>query len=248
MAIEPWQVLLVVAVVAVSSAIKGVVGIGGPMLAIPVLATMFDVERAVVVMALPGVLMNAWLVWEYRDADFDQRNLAALVGTGLVGVAVGIWGLVALDARVLSGLLAVVVVGYLVARLRRPGFVVSSRTSRALSPVVGGGAGIMQGATGISAPVVATWVHAHGLTRAAYLLTVSAIFLVFSIAQVVGMAAAGLYTSGRVVESVLASIPVVALPLGSTFGRRLSIATFNRLVLWSLGGLAVKLAWDVVAG
>lgn len=84
----------------------------------------------------------------------------------------------------------------------------------------------MQGSTGISAPVVATYVHGLDLPRAEYILSVSALFLVFAVAQVVLSATVGLYTGERLLQSGLAVLPALAMPpVGDRIGRRLSATT-----------------------
>ena len=49
-----------VAAVAIGFFAKGVTGLGGPLLAIPVLAGFTGVEYAVVVIAIPTFLANCW--------------------------------------------------------------------------------------------------------------------------------------------------------------------------------------------
>lgn len=239
--------LIVTAGVALGSLLKGITGVGGPIVAIPVMAAFLGVERAVVVMAIPGVAMNAWLIWGYRSQAHKTRDLPVLIATGAVGVALGTWALASLDDRILALFLALAILAYLGTRLANPEFELTPRVTRFASPVVGVGSGVMQGATGISAPLVATYVHGFNLPRDAYILAVSALFQVFSIAQCIAIALLGLYTPERLIESALATIPAVALlPLGDRIGKRLSITAFNQIVLWSLAALAAKLLYDVV--
>ena len=56
---ETNELILVLVAVSVAFLVKGAVGIGGPTLAIPVLATFMGVEYAVAVIAIPTVLSNA---------------------------------------------------------------------------------------------------------------------------------------------------------------------------------------------
>lgn len=239
--------VIVVAAVALGSLLKGITGVGGPIIAVPVIAAFLGVEPAVVIMAIPGVFMNGWMLWKYRAAAHRTRDLPVLVVTGAVGVAVGTWVLASVDDRALSLFLAVVMLTYLASRLVNPNFEFSRRATRVLSPMVGLGSGAMQGATGISAPLVATYVHGLNLPRDGYVLAVSVLFQVFSVAQVVAIAVAGLYTRPRLIESALACVPAVALiPLGDRIGRRLSARAFDAVVLVSLAALAAKLLYDVV--
>jgi len=47
---------------AAGSLVKGVSGLGLPLTAIPVMAGYMDVDRAVAIIVLPGVLLNFWLL------------------------------------------------------------------------------------------------------------------------------------------------------------------------------------------
>ncbi|MGH8881913.1 MAG: hypothetical protein ACRD0P_31950, partial [Stackebrandtia sp.] len=60
------DLVVIVAAIAVGAFIKGATGGGLPQIAIPVMAVFLGVERSVVVMAIPGVVANGWLVWSHR--------------------------------------------------------------------------------------------------------------------------------------------------------------------------------------
>ena len=47
--------------------IKGVAGMGGPLLAVPFIASIASVELAVVVLSLGNLVSNGWLLWEHRS-------------------------------------------------------------------------------------------------------------------------------------------------------------------------------------
>lgn len=244
---DATTVVIVALSVAAGSVLKGVTGVGGPIIAVPVLAAVVGVERAVVVMSIPGLAMNLYLLWRFRRAAHETRDLPVLAVTGTVGVALGVWALASLDDRVLSALLAGAIILYLLVRLAKPTFEIPPTTSRVLSPVVGFGSGVMQGSTGISAPIVATYVHGFNLPRDGYVLAVSVLFAVFSMAQVAVIGSVGLYTPTLLAESLLACVPAVALlPVGDAIGRRLSAGSFNGIVLASLAALAGKLVFDVL--
>ena len=82
---------IILAAISVGSFVKGVTGSGLPQTAIPVMAIFLGVERAVVVMAGPGIGSNAWLMWTHRGNLSRTRDLPLLIGTGLVGAIGGTW-------------------------------------------------------------------------------------------------------------------------------------------------------------
>src|SRR5919107_359645 len=106
------DVVVIVAALTLGAFVKGVTGTGLPQIAIPVMAASLGVERAVVIMALPGIASNAWLVWANRDAFATTRDLPALIGAGIAGAVAGTVLLTSVDGRLLSVVLAAVILGY----------------------------------------------------------------------------------------------------------------------------------------
>lgn len=246
LAVELW---LIVAAIAVGAFVKGVTGSGLPQIAIPVMATFLGVERAVVIMAIPGIVSNAWLLWANRDGLTQGRDLPALLVAGIVGSVAGTMLLKTLDARLLALILAAMIVVYIAAVTLRPGFTLPPRVTRITSPPVGLLAGGLQGATGVSGPLLTTYLHGFGLAPSAFIFSLSTLFVVFSVVQTVTLFSIGLYPPARVAESLLALVPIaVLLPLGSRVARRMSAAAFQRVILVLLVVTAMKLVYDAVAG
>jgi uncharacterized membrane protein YfcA len=172
-----------------------------------------------------------------------------MVGAGVVGSVIGTMLLKTLDGRVLSGVLAVVIVGYIVLALAKPGFTLPDPVTRVGSAPVGLVAGGLQGATGISGPLLTTWLHGFGMPPRAYVFAISTLFFVFSSVQAITLATVGLYTPIRLLESLLALLPIlIALPLGVQAAKKLSAQTFQRVILVLLAASVVSLVHDTFAG
>lgn len=241
--------LLVAAVMAASWFAKGVTGVGGPLVAIPVTAGLLGVQRAVILLAIPGAVANFWLLWAHRSQRRRTRDLPMLLATGVAGTALGTVVLLEIDERLLAGALACLIGTYLLLLVLRPDLALTPRASRRLSPLAGVLSGVVQGSTGVSSPVVATYLHAYRLDPATYVFSVTALFGVFSATQVLSLATLGAYTVEALLESLLAVVPVVvALPLGIRLARALDPRVFELVVRVLLAVMGVKLAWDALAG
>jgi uncharacterized membrane protein YfcA len=244
-----FDITVIVAAIAVGAFIKGATGGGLPQLAIPVMAVFLGVEHAVVVMAIPGVVANGLLVWSHRAEARHTRHLPVMIGAGVVGSVIGTMLLHSLDGRVLSGVLAVVIAVYIVLSLAKPGFTLPESVTRVGSGPVGLVAGGLQGATGISGPLLTTWLHGFGLPPRAYVFAISSLFFVFSSVQTITLLGVGLYTPTRLVQSLLALLPILlALPLGVRAAKRLSPQTFQRVILVLLAASVVSLVNDTFTG
>lgn len=222
--------------------VKGATGMGLPLIAIPVLATWMGVPSAVALMSVPTLLTNGWQVWRFRADAWTLDFLPLFLAAGAVGIGLGTLLIVSVPERALSLTLAVLLFVYVGLRLARPAFTIGQREGRRAAPAAGVAAGLLQGATGISAPIGVTFIHALRLHRTAHLFAVSAMFLLFSLVQLPALAIAGVLTWRLLLLSVLAILPVVLMmPVGTWLASRWSQTTFDRAILLLLALVGLQL-------
>lgn len=216
---------------------------GGPLVAIPLIAPVTSVEHAVVVVSFANVLANGWLVWEHRASARGLKwLLLPLLSAGTVGTVFGSWLLTELDDRILSWVLAGVVVAYIARFLARPRFRLGETTGRQLAGPVGLTGGILTGGTGSGGPLFATYLHSLRLERTVFVFTMSLIFQILGPIQMTVLASLGSYTEVRVQQALFALLPVFAvLPFGVLLSRRLPQKVFEYAVLALLAVSAVRL-------
>ena len=222
--------------------VKGATGMGLPLVAIPVLAAFLGIAHAVAIMMMPILVTNAWQIWQLRDELKGLRFLGPLLAAGAVGVVVGVWVLTTVPERALSIVLAVILIVYIGLRLAKPDFRIRPAPGYALAAPAGFLAGVLQGATGISAPIGVTFIHALREPRRAHIAAVSAMFLVFVIFHIPALVYAGIFDWERLVQSTFAILPAAAaMPLGTFLSSRLSQEGFDRIILALLAVIAVQL-------
>jgi|EndMetStandDraft_5_1072996.scaffolds.fasta_scaffold74484_1 uncharacterized membrane protein YfcA len=239
------EILLVSACLAVGGILKGATGAGAPILAVPALVTLFDVRFAIAVMVMPNLLTNLWQAWRFRENLPIAAFTAPLVLGGMAGVGAGTWLLSAVPADRLQILVALSVLGYVTLRFARPHWKMEMRRATQLALPAGLAAGLLQGASGMSAPISLTFLNAMRMERPAFIATVSLFFTTFGAVQLVALAAAGLLSWMELLYSVLALVPIwAAMPLGVFMAKRMSSAVFDRLILGLLSVLALKLMMD----
>ncbi len=246
---DSGEIALVLIAVGVGFFVKGLTGIGGPLIAIPVLASFQGVEFAVAVLAIPTLVANLWQVWQSRAAAGSvRRYLLPLLTAGTVGIFIGVWFLISVDDRWLSLTLALVVIAYIVWYIANPQFELSEKTAQRLAAPVGLMGGGLHGATGISAPVFGTYAHSLNLPRSGFVFAVNVPFTVLGSVLIVSLAAADAYDTERILAGLIAIIPVViVLPIAGRIGEQLSQQTFQLVVLAVLGAAALRLLWSVFA-
>lgn len=238
-----WEDLAIILLaLAAGGLTKGLTGMGLPLITVPVLAGFLGVERAVLVMIIPSVVLNAYQALTHRDQTGALPEWRRLVLAGIPGAAFGATVLHLASERFLLSALGTWLLGYVGFRLLHPSFALSWPTRQRWSPAVGASAGALQAATGISAPIIASYMDALGLTPRAYVFAVCMPFGAFATAHLALVLIAGVYTPDVVSMSLFAVIPALAaIPVGVWLRRFVSPKLFELLVRFTLVVMALRL-------
>jgi uncharacterized membrane protein YfcA len=243
------EIAVIVVAMTIGAFVKGVTGTGLPQVAIPTMAIFLGVEHAVVVMAIPGVVTNAWMLWTHRQHWHATRDVPVMVAGGAVGAVVGTFGLKFLDPRILSLALGGVIVLYLAIRIMNRSFMLPPRAARYVAPPVGLAAGLFQGSTGISGPMLTMYLHSLRLARDAFVVSIVTMFLVFAAVQTGTLAALGMFDATRLGQGLLALVPIMLVMwVASKYAHRMAAAVFDRWVLVLLAAFAASLIYDGITG
>ncbi len=239
------EVVVVCVFLALGGLLKGATGMGTPVVAVPALAAYFDVPFAIAILVVPNLATNGWQIFQHRDERHGLPFLKRFVAAGALGALIGTLLLIKLPGEVLALWLAAIVVLYIGLRLVHPAWRVTPPQALAAAPPIGLISGLLQGATGISAPVSVTFLSAMRLPRPQFIVAVSSLFLGFFAVQAPTLAISGILTGERLLLSILAVLPIgVAMPAGAWLARKLTPPVFDRVVLAFLAGLAAKLVYD----
>lgn len=242
------EFLLVLLVIAVAYTVKGVAGMGGPLLAIPFIAAITNVEYAVVVLSLANMVSNGWLLWEHRSgAKGTGFVMIPFLVAGTVATIVGTWILTEFDDRVLSVVIAIVIAAYIWRHLADPQLRLEKDAARRLAAPMGIVGGGLLGATGTAGPLIATYIHSIRMSRPSYIHMMSLTFSVFGIIQLVTLVVLGAFTPERTTQALWAIVPVALMTLiGIRIGRLINQRTFELVVLALLGFAAIRLLWSAL--
>jgi len=220
--------------VVIGAIAKAITGMGLPLIAIPIASLFIDVNDAIVVIAFPNVLANAYLAGRERHRYAETRDLPTLAIAGVIGAIGGALLLVNIPEQPLVLAVIVAIVGYVVLFFAHPELRVGPTRSARLAPVVGGVGGVFQGAVGISGPIVGSWIHSYRLPRGAHILSVTSLFFITGLAQLIVLIGSG-ELSGRVVATLLACIPVfAAIPIGTRLRDSFSVRGFDLAIVGML--------------
>jgi uncharacterized membrane protein YfcA len=237
------QLLTLIAGLGIAGLAKGATAMGLPLIATPILASVFGPKQAVVIITIPIVVANTLLVLQSWRVWGLLPSLLPLVAANAVGTVLGAFLLAGLDQKTFAILITAMVLLFLLRGERLIGDP-GARRARLLVPVVGIAGGVMQGTTSISSPVIGSFFHAMRLEPRDYVITLAAVFQLSSIVQVISYAALGLFTPELVTLGVIACIPMLlALMAGIAVRGRLDQARFRQLIVVLLVASVANLLW-----
>ncbi len=238
----PIEIGIVLVAAVVASVVKTMLGSGYPIILIPVIALFSTVETAAVIVAPANVVLNLILAVELWHRRHDTVFLGRFVSASVAGAGLGTLLLPVAPDRVLRLVLVGVIVLFIVNRTRQVDVAVSPATAGRLSPLVGGVAGIFQGATGVSGPIVAPWHLMLDIERDPFVFSVGVIYGLSSASQLAFIVGQDLFDTERLLIGLsLIPIALVFAPVGSRLRERLDLALFERLVIVLLVASAASL-------
>ncbi len=242
---EAW--LVIVLALAAGGLTKGLAGLGLPGIAIPIMAIFLGVEQAVMIMVLPTLSANLWLAWRLRDCYGKVPEVPRIAIAGIPGIAVGATVLYLASERFLATVLALWVLAYLVLRFVHPKLSLSKPVRRQLAAPVGFLSGILQGATGICAPVIVPYVDALGTSPRTYVFVFSAVFMSLSLTHLIILGSLQAYSPLLFGQSALAVAPAMACILVGNrlrqFVRPELFGVLIRVLLFVTGARLLYGAW-----
>ena len=237
------QLLTLVAGLGIAGLAKGATAMGLPLIATPILASVFGPRQAVLIITIPIFVANTMLVLQSWRVFGYLRTLVPLILANAAGTALGALLLAGLDQRTFAILITAMVAAFLLRGERIVGEPDELR-ARVLTPVVGFLGGVMQGTTSISSPIIGSFFHAMRLPPREYVITLAAVFQLSSVVQLFSYSALGLFTPELLTLGVIACIPMLlALMAGIALRGRLNQARFRQLIVVLLVGSVANLLW-----
>lgn len=230
---------------ALGGLLKGATGAGAPVVIVPVIALFYDVPTAVVMFAIPNLLTNVWQGWVCRHALLPGTFPWLFGLGGFSGAVAGTLLLAKSNPDALSLAMAGVVFVYIAFRLFRPLWQLDRLLAQRVVLPVGLIAGMLQGSTGISAPVSITFVSAMRLPRQSFMAVMSIYFLSLASAQIPFMLWLDLMDGQLAFLGTAAVLPMIAgMPVGAWLARHISASLFDRIILILLACIALRLVWS----
>ena len=222
--------------------VKGLLGIGLPLVVVPLLSLGEPAARAIAMVAVPVLVSNSWQAW---DSGFSwpgvRRFLPLILGLLITTLITVPMTLAMSDAGLRKALAIVVIIAVTVNALPIKLNVPPSQ-ERWWSAGVGTLSGVMGGVSSLTGPVIIAYLVSLRLPREVFVGTISIIYLAGAIPLYGSMAAQGRFAMHDVLLSALALLPMAAgLGAGKMLRGKLSEPVFRRVLLGFLVAVALGL-------
>lgn len=223
------DLLLVFTVFLLAGAVKGVLGLGLPTVAIGLLGQLMPVAQASSLLTVPSLVTNLWQTGRGPHLRALLRRLWPLQLGIVIGSFSGAGWMAPQHARLSGLLLGTCLVLYGLAslaglRLRRPG----TRWEPLAGGLVGVATGLVSAATGVFALPLIPYLQALALDKDEMSQALGISFTVATVALAWVLAGSGVLTGAMWGQSALALLPALAgMALGQAQRDKLSQATFR---------------------
>jgi uncharacterized protein len=235
-----WLALLVLGLVA--GTLSGIVGFGSSIMLMPALMLAFGPHEAVPIMAMAALLANVSrvLVW-WREVDW--RANAYYCATAVPCAALGARTLLALDARVVEGVLG----GMFLVMVPARRWLVARGLGIAAwhLAIVGAGIGFLSGVVASTGPINTPFFLAYGLVKGAYIATEAVGAVAIGVTKALVFQRLNALPPETIVRGLLIGASLMAgSRLAKGFVLRLDAGQFRLLMDLLLVGAGLVLLWS----
>ena len=225
--------------------LKGATGVGAPLIAVPALALIFDVPTAIAIFSIPNLLTNALQAWRFWPYQKSKKLVWGFAISGVFGISIGTYFLATLSPYLLQKSLALVVLAFVAFKILNSTWFLSRDIANKLAPIAGFCAGILQGVSGLSAPISLSFLNSMKLERREFIATINVFFTVTALPQIILLIYFDILTVNRSLWSALSLIPVLMfMPLGQYLAQKWSNKIFEQIINSLLFLISIRLLFD----
>jgi uncharacterized membrane protein YfcA len=230
--------LSLVAFVAISATLfvagstKGLIGVGMPIVAVPLLTLVVDLRVVVSLLSIPLIITNIPQALRGDCLSVVLRRLAPIFAGLIVGVLIGVNILTSVDPVMLKPIVGIVLILIALVTLLSPRFSVPRRVEPIASPAVGLLGGILGGVAAQPGPLVFTYLLSLGITRDQFVQYSSAFLTVAASVMTITLGGKGVLGWSDALVSTVSALPIfVGMWVGSHIRQFVSAELFRKLVL-----------------
>jgi len=234
--LDPYVLAIVGVAIGAGGFVKGITGIGLPIVAIAILLNFLGPKATLASLVGPILMTNLWLVFTSGDLREPLRRFWPMIGCFVVFLFVGARLVVTLDERVLFGLLGTCVTLFAAISLLQPrARNLAPARDRWAGPLAGMVGGLLGGISTMWGPPIIMYLVWLELDKETWIRTVGLIWFMGSVPLAIAYWQNGILDADTIPLSAFACLPAMAgLFAGVVVRRRIAQETFSKVLLAAL--------------
>lgn len=222
--------------------VKGLLGVGLPLVIVPLLALVIPTPKAIALMGIPILVSNVVQSMDGGHVRYALRRFAWLLVPMVLITALTVRLTLDLPVKQLNAFVACALLVAIALMAWNPRLDIDASGERRWGVAVGVASGMMGGVSSLMGPLVITYLMALRLDRERFVGSISVIYLAGALPLFGSMAMLGVMGLPEALLSSLALAPMFGgMALGKRLRHRVSEAAFRRLLLVFLTTVAVML-------
>lgn len=227
--------------------VKGILGIGVPVVAISLLSLVINIPMAVSLLPVPILLSNLWQSLTSGQVANTLKRFGILIVALIIGTFAGARLLADIDQRMLIGIVGAAVLTFAVSAHFPRHLRLGRRAERWLGAPIGFLAGVLGGMTTFFGPPLIMFLFALNLEKDQFVGTISTVYLCAAIPLAAALGMFGIMGPEGYLWSTVAAVPLLlGLLVGQWLRTRISQSAFRRGLLLMLLIVGVRLMYRAV--
>ncbi|HEX3881667.1 MAG TPA: sulfite exporter TauE/SafE family protein [Stellaceae bacterium] len=228
--------------------VKGVTGVGLPLVLVPLTAQLIPVAEAVALVSVPMVATNVTQAAEGGHTLAAIQRIWPILILLIVGTLIGVHLLVTVDRRLLSLMLGICFLGLAALLVVMPRVRLAPATARWMGPFVGLGSGVIGGMSAMFGPPMIAYLVGLGTEPDSFVKQMAIFAFTAALAMLLALGGSGTLSGLDLLVSAAAIVPIqIGMAIGRWLRRRIKPGLFRALVLVILAAGGIDLlhrAWQ----
>lgn len=231
---DPTIILIIIFAVLAGGLVKGTIGFGMPMVALPIIAFVIPATTAMVILCAPIFLTN-FLQIKFKQGVSSYRFLPMFISL-IIGLIVGARLILEININTITQIIAVSII--FAALVNCFGIKITSinkKREKTITIIIGFGSGILGGLSTFYGPPMLAYLVAADLPKEKFVRTVSTMYFIGSFPLYGSLIYYGFATGADLIVSLILIIPAyIAQQLGTKIRDKINQKQFRMCILITL--------------
>ena len=238
---DPTIVVIIILAVLAGGLIKGTLGFGMPMVALPIIAFVIPATTAMIILCAPILLTN-FLQIKFKQGISSYRFLPMILSL-IIGLIVGARLILEINLNTITQIIAVSII--FAALINCFGFKIQNpnkNRERVITSIIGFGSGILGGLSTFYGPPMLAYLVASDLPKEKFVRTVSTMYFVGSFPLYGSLIYYGFATKEDIFMSIFLIVPAfISQQIGTRIRDKINQKQFRTCILVTLIILGISL-------